>query len=723
MSRKALWCFFVLAAFSLLDPAVARAEDDDSECHTEAPTKLILFTGKHGFNYNIVGRAIAEAYNEQAPPPDKLIVACSSDGSLENVQKLSAHKATFALVQSDVAHAVWFSHPLLMGDDRCNPIPTPLQDDSEQLQLITPLYTEVLHVLVRPHLNVSSLADLKQRRAWTGRRQSGTFFTAERVLSAAGVRMCDIPEAERYADDLNTSAGDALTQIRTMGLDAVFYTGAVPTHVVQDAVERSPEIRLLPLEYDLVKRLTSDGSYVEILIRHTDYGQDFGNQRGTLTVGVQALLVTNNDFPAETKKLVDYLANAKNRQIVQSRVAKLLEEQKAQDHEDEFNNLQEHPKEFKREVLLWYDLSKDQQKLKEQILELDPKSKNSVVLDPYQKSLVFDYWRTHEDEVPPINIMGLTTPAPFRDHLQSDARKAFQNLWWKSWILDVLVLGVVFLVLFVLFCRNRKKLGPILVKSPGVTFAAIGIVLAWITGAAIMVHLEGDVNEDFSLFRTALLNIPSYFMPVRGDTALTPNGQLTLRILWWVVVALGAGSLLPYIQSRLNVWVWQPLSGWLEGNPWTVRDRTKPIVIINWDRRVMERITQQREVDHAPDRPAVIVAPSVPGPTLNTGSQSIRLVQGEGTDEDCLEKACVRKAFSVTIFSSWQPSNPGDRRKVLDADSADTKTILAILQIRQLSRHRPNGWKVPITAEILSPRNRDEAERAGRGGKINVLSL
>jgi len=31
-----------------------------------------------------------------------------------------------------------------------------------------------------------------------------------------------------------------------------------------------------------------------------------------------------------------------------------------------------------------------------------------------------------------------------------------------------------------------------------------------------MVHLEGDVNEDFSLFRTALLNIPSYFMPVRG---------------------------------------------------------------------------------------------------------------------------------------------------------------------------------------------------------------
>jgi len=177
------------------------------------------------------------------------------------------------------------------------------------------------------------------------------------------------------------------------------------------------------------------------------------------------------------------------------------------------------------------------------------------------------------------------------------------------------------------------------------------------------------------------------------------------------------------MRSWLKISVWPPLSGWLEGNPWAVRDRTKPIVIINWDRRVMERITQQRESDHAPDRPAVIVAPSLPSPALSNGSQNIRLVKGEGTDEDCLEEACVQKAYSVTIFSSWQPSNPDDRRKHLDADSADTKTILAILQIRQLGRHQPNGRNVPITAEILSPKNRDEAERAGRGGEINVLSL
>jgi TRAP transporter TAXI family solute receptor len=716
MSRKTFWCFLVLAAFSLPDPAVGQAR-----CDTRSPEKPILLTGIAGFTYDIVGRAIADAYNQEAPP-EKQITVCPSKGSLENVRKLSAHEATFALVQSDVAHALWFNHPLLKGDDPCFPISSSLQDDSGQLQLLAPLYAEVLHILVRPHLNISSLADLRQRRVWIGGRQSGTFFTAERVLSAAGVRACDISEAETHANDPGPAA-KALKQLRTMRLDAVFYTGAVPTHVIQDAVEGSTEIRLLPLDYGLVKRLTSDGSYVEILIRHKDYGQDFGNPRGTLTVGVQALLVTNKDFPDVTRELVEYLSSAKNRQVVQAHVADLLETQKKEGHRIELDYLKNNPRDFRRELLVWSSLSPNQGQQKKKIsekIEQAIKSDTSVGLEPNETDLVWNYWKTHEDQDPPIKIMELTTPAAFRDYLQSDAQKAFQSPWWKSWILDVLVLGVVFLAVFGLFCKNRRKVGPKLLKSPSVTFAVIGIVLAWITGAALMVHLEGDVNEDFSLFRTALLKVPSYFMPVRGDTAMTPNGQLTLRILWWFVFALGAGSLAPYIQSKLNIWVWQPLNGWLDGNPWTMRDRTKPIVIINWDRRVMERITQQRLSDHAPERPAVIVAPSVPAPALSNG---IRLVRGEGTDEDCLEKACVQKAYSVTIFSSWQPSTPDDRRKNLDADSADTKTILTILQIRQLSRHRPNGQNVPITAEILSPKNRDEAERAGRGGEINVLSL
>src|SRR5437667_9464123 len=98
MSRKTLFCFFVLAAFSLLDPAVGRTSDA-SGCDTKSPKKPILLTGKAGLNYDIVGHAIADAYNREAPP-DKQITVCPSEGSLQNVQELASNDATFALVQS-----------------------------------------------------------------------------------------------------------------------------------------------------------------------------------------------------------------------------------------------------------------------------------------------------------------------------------------------------------------------------------------------------------------------------------------------------------------------------------------------------------------------------------------------------------------------------------------------------------------------------------------------
>jgi len=735
MSRKAIWYSLFLAAIWLLHPSLGRAAEE-GDCLAKSPNRPILLTGTQGLNYDLVGRAIVDAYNRDAPP-DKQITACSSEGSLDNLEKLLSSKrvskdVAFALVQSDVAHAVWMNHPLLedKNEDRCFPLSGVIGDDSDRLQLITPLYVEVLHILVRPHLRVSGITSLRNRRVWIGGHQSGLFYAAERVLSAAGVRVCDLVEAEKDTKGEPIGAAQAFESLQNMRLDAVFYTGAVPTHIIEDALERGPEIRLLPLDYDLVQRLTSDGSYMKMLIRDEDYGQDFGNTEGTLTVGVQALLVTNNNasFSDVIQRFVKFLASGENRRTLGALVHERQKEQQRTDHEHELQALQSRPKNFRLELLRWPTLPSKQEKEKQKILHkvervIDREPRKFVELDADEMNFVWDYWKNHEDEVPPIQIMQLATPSAFRDHMQSDAQATFRSEWWNSWILEVTVLVAGCLALVGLFCLKREKLGPRLMKNPGVSFAVAGLVLAWITGSLLMVHLEGAVNENFSHLRTALRDIPFYFVPFRARTALTPDGRLTLKILWWVTVALGAGSLLPWAKSSLNTWVWQPLSGWLEGSPWIVRDHTKPIVIINWDSRVLERISRLRQSDHTPERPAVIVSSAVPAPALSNGSRNIRVVEGEGTVEECLEMARVQKARSVTIFSSWRPADPRDRRKHLDADGADTKTILAILQIRHLSRHRSNGRGVPITAEILSPKNRDVAERAGRGGDINVVSL
>src|SRR5262249_40598746 len=59
------------------------------------------------------------------------------------------------------------------------------------------------------------------------------------------------------------------------------------------------EIQIFNLDVDLVERLVKDGSYIEQLIPKHTYRRD----KGTLTVGVRALLLTSRDAgdPAITK--------------------------------------------------------------------------------------------------------------------------------------------------------------------------------------------------------------------------------------------------------------------------------------------------------------------------------------------------------------------------------------------------------------------------------------
>ncbi|HXZ11677.1 MAG TPA: TAXI family TRAP transporter solute-binding subunit [Candidatus Sulfotelmatobacter sp.] len=737
MARRII-CLLFLVVVWLLVPRVGRATEP-AECHAKSANKPILLTGTPGLGYDLVGRTIVDSYNREAPD-DQQIVACNSAGSLENVERLLENggspkgkdkDVTFALVQSDLAHAVWMNHPLFKAKDAdaCFPLSRGLAEDSDRLQLITPLYVEAVHILIRPHLNISTLSDLRRHRVWMGGDRSGIFYAAERVLSGAGVRPCDVTDPGKDKKGSSVDAFQAFDSLQGMNLDAVFYTGALPTHIIQDALERTPEIRLLPLDYALVKRLTSDGSYMEMLIRNDDYGQNLSDGQGILTVGVQALLVTNNNpkYSGVVKRLVEYLAIPANQKSIRRGLAEAQEAQRDLYHKAELSGLCKHPADFRRELVHWASLPSKQAGLKKEILrkveDAIDERQEPVKLSPDEEELVLDYWKMHEDATPKIRFMEVTPQEAFREHFQPDAQQAFHKHWWRSWILEPLPPVAAIFAALALFVWKRKTLGPWLLRNPTVTFGLIGIVLALAIGLILMMRFEGHANEDFSRLPTALLHIFPYFVPIVGKTALTPRGQLTLKILSGVATFLFVGAIFPWVKSFLKIWIWQPLCGWLEGDPWRVKEKDKPIVIINWDDRVMERIASEREVDGSPGRPAVILAQCVPRPAAGNGSNNVRVVEGSGTAEDSLEKACVQKAHSVTILSSWQPTSAEDRRKHLDADLADTKTILTILKIRQLSRMQPNGRAVPITAEILRASNRDEAQRAGRGGDIQIVSL
>jgi TRAP-type uncharacterized transport system substrate-binding protein len=132
-------------------------------------TKVSIATGGAGGYYQDLCNAMRKRGAERS-----MDIECQpSGGSQDNIYQLD-RGVDFAFVQSDVAHRAW------RGE-------YPFEGPYAGSRLVTPLFTEKVHVLVRPHLYMTSLAQLKDKRLWLGGYNSGSRLSAFAVMQAAGV--------------------------------------------------------------------------------------------------------------------------------------------------------------------------------------------------------------------------------------------------------------------------------------------------------------------------------------------------------------------------------------------------------------------------------------------------------------------------------------------------------------------------------------------------------
>ena len=495
--------FLFLFVSISMSPLAARA-DLDADCK-KAEASHRLLTGDHGLNYYEVGQAIVNAFNRDRDPQDKL-VACTDAGSIENAKMLANGQAAFALVQSDVAHTVWFKHPL-DGSKKIPPFrpgePSAVPLGPFHLLLITPLFTQVVHVLIRPHFYISSVADLRQHTVWVGNDQSGGYLTAERVLAAAGLSTEDV----KIVPVAGTETGieplrDALAKLQKMELDAVFFTGSAPTTAIQaafappaDAPDLNSEISFLPLTVGMVTELSHDSSYVETMIPKNQYGVGFPGSQGIATVGVEALLVTSDD-PATNglaQSLVNFLASN---------------------------------------------------------------------MDSVRKFI------PHEERtLARLALVDAPTPAYLTPNFFLPlARDAFYKNRWDFWRRAILWTAGIVIFLFVVFCWLRKTLGKKLMKKPDLFFAFLGIAVTWVAGSFTLWAYERHVNGDFATIRHSLGSLTLYLLPWFARTPVTANGQTTAAIIRYVMLAIFGGALWPYVKKFSKDWLWPRLFNWLKGH-------------------------------------------------------------------------------------------------------------------------------------------------------------
>jgi len=679
----------------------------------------------HSGHYFRMGKAIAEVMRSGRSGTTNLeienIPTCQTKCNLWGLQ--SGH-AELALVQSDVAHDAWYGHPPIS--------PTPLK----HIKLVAQLYKESVHVLVRPHLNIARLTDLRGRRVWLGLKNSFTVFTARRILDAAGLLTKEINALEggcadasltdthatcQTISDIHTSK-EALEKLANLELDAVFQVGVLPFDSVRDAlmplreqnIEKNEdpcsalrrarakdiefadsEIRLFNLDVDLVQRLVADGSYIEQWIPADVYCQ-----RGpTLTVSVRALLLTKTDTDAPE-------LSSKTNLDVSDQVRRLS------------TKLLRHPEAFETNVL--------SQVTKERDEHGDPG--NGFRAD--------------------LSLLRMDLPESFR-RWEIEHEPIFR-LPWVTPEVPCLVLGVILLlVLAVLF---RDGLGPLLAKRGEFVAGVFGLPLAWIGAALLLNSLEGSVNEHYASFPDAMLTTLVDLSPFGSSHPVTPDGQTWWSVCKWTGLAIFVSIFLPSIRSLLAPWLSKKVKvvkGWLLafGGKRTaasalVLDLSRKVkALLGVDRKPTAASTAWAKQGHAViinNRPGlteelinslqraggdarrvVVISEKRAEFANKSGDADVQEVHGEPTCEGCLREARVSEARLIAIISAWpNPNSPPDRRKFLRDDLADQRTIQAVRTIRTICSPSESA---KIRAELQSRENARTAEEAAQGMPIEFI--
>jgi TRAP transporter TAXI family solute receptor len=483
MYKRCTFLMLVALAFPLLwVPSVAGQTCDAT---------LLTSSGK-GYYYKL-GMAIR---NVAARTKDLNLCVQTTDHNLDNVGQLEAGNADFAITQSDVAHDAWYGHP------------PKFRQRAAHVRIVMPLYLEAVHILLRPHLNISRLEDLKGKIVGVGLANSGTEYTAKHILAAVGL------QAEGNGKNFEAvSASDpvfchSVRQLMDGSLDALFRVTVVPSMDIQDAVKLDPgpmektdtdcatawEIRLLPLDHELAERLVRDGSYVETLIPKRAYRQT----ESTLTVGVQALLLSGKTASGDDVEKLARIVRFKHAEIEDS-LSDIINAEHAGHHHVTGN-------------------------------------------------------------LPTLSL--LDVPAPALMHVVHPRANKYVYHWWRnSWKPELIILGL-FAVFAGLTFWTRDRLGRAMEQQPNLTFAIAGTLLIWFIGACVLYHF-GGVDEHFNSFPRSLISTFLYLASCPGYALLNQDADSFAQMMKWISLVLLGGFASPLLKQGLDTLL-EKVSKWLQ---------------------------------------------------------------------------------------------------------------------------------------------------------------
>jgi TRAP transporter TAXI family solute receptor len=247
-------------------------------CTRNGPaTRVRLGAGELGGLYLAFAELVAAQLH--AGYPHIQVDVVPSEGSVENLARLRAGEVDMALTLADVAE-----HDLGAGPAATTP------------QAIARVYENYLQVVVRDSVAAQRLSDLQGGRVSIGPGGSGAAATSEVLFDAAGLR--------NRVKLLNYRLRDGLAGLAHGDLDALVWSGGVPTPAITDQDSRLP-LRMVDIG-SFAAPMTRLSGY-PYLVRRVPTG-DYAPS-GLQTIGVPNLLLCHPGVAADVvSATVDVLA-------------------------------------------------------------------------------------------------------------------------------------------------------------------------------------------------------------------------------------------------------------------------------------------------------------------------------------------------------------------------------------------------------------------------------
>ncbi|MEU4446862.1 TAXI family TRAP transporter solute-binding subunit [Actinosynnema sp. NPDC050801] len=234
--------------------------------------ELVLATGPDGAVFREIGGALAGALADQLPATR--VVERHTAASVENVRLLREGQVHLGLSSLD---------PLVDGALLS-------ADDPGGISAVGRLYDSFMQIAVPADSPLRTLSDLAGRTVSFGPSESGTEFTATRLLSLLKIRV----------DARRMTHADAAKELVAGSLDAFLALTGIPTPAIADTLHDFP-LRLLDLPAEAEDLAEAyPGPYVPATIPATTYG-DLGPCH---TFAVPNLLLARSALAADVVEVV-----------------------------------------------------------------------------------------------------------------------------------------------------------------------------------------------------------------------------------------------------------------------------------------------------------------------------------------------------------------------------------------------------------------------------------